>query len=72
MPYLIRDGMSSIEILEILGPPKSNNKRFNYYKLSNGSELVPFKGTLNMPQGMKSLIIQGLDYKDDIRIPLLK
>ena len=71
VPYMLRDGMSTEKILEILGKESRNNKRFFYYDLSNGSELVLFKGTLNMPIGMKSLIIQGLDYKDDIKMPNL-
>ena len=72
VPYMLRNGMSKEEILTLLGKESRSEKRFSYYKLSNGSELVLFKGTLNMPKGMKSLVIQGMEYKDDIKIPNLK
>ena len=69
---MIRDGMTKEEILKILGKETRSEKRFSYYKLTNGSELILFKGTLNMPIGMKSLVIQGMEYNDDIKIPRLK
>jgi len=72
VPYMLRDGMTSTEMFTLLGKESHTSRRFSYYKLSNGSELVLFKGTLNMPKGMKSLVIQGVEYNDDIKIPTLK
>ena len=72
VPYMLRDGMPKDDILTLLGKVDRSGNRFMYYKLSNGSELILFKGTLSMPKGMKSITIQGLQYKDDFKLPALK
>ncbi|WDE98278.1 hypothetical protein PQO03_20900 [Lentisphaera profundi] len=72
VPYMLRDGMDTQEILHLLGKVDRSSNRFNYYKLSNGAELILFKGTLNMPKGMKSLTIQGLSFSDDFKLSPLK
>jgi hypothetical protein len=72
VPYMLRDGMRKEEILNLLGKTSRPPSRFLHYKLSNGSELALFKGTLNMPKGMKNITIQGLQFNDDFKLPTLK
>ncbi|MDD7984232.1 hypothetical protein PQO01_04640 [Lentisphaera marina] len=72
VPYMLRDGMTKEEMLNLLGEVDRSSNRFMYYKLNNGAELILFKGTLNMPKGMKNITIQGLQFNDDFKLPALQ